>query len=296
MAALHQKNNLGYSLFELFTEFSKIKSADNKVYFPTGSFADFDREQLRGWKDLVADISASSKMIGRAHQHPLTAMVPPQYSPSIKQEAITLLNDLSKCLTAHVDLTNKAKALLKVEALLNTQERHHALHQVAQLLMEQPDFPVSMLETDAFDQSHAQLIGLTAHGLKRDQLRDDLLKEFSKEILKFPADQTLLQWNIAADKWFLPKWLKQNALLKPLKKLALSGSLDKNSVNQVLQQVINHQQEQEFIDKATFAPSILGFLWKNGEPEWNLIARLSESLIQLNKTATLIYKDEKPGV
>ena len=294
--ALHQKNNIGYSLFELFTEFSKIKSADHKVYFPTTAFAEFDREQLRDWKDLVEDIGAAAKMIGRAHQHPLKAMLPPQYSPSIKQDAILLLNNLSTRLAEHIDLTNKAKSLLKVDALLDTKEEHQALHQVAQLLMKQADFPASMLETDAFEQTHAQLIGLAAHGLKRDQLRNDLLKEFSRDILKFPADQTLLQWNIAANKWFLPKWLKQNTLFKPLKKLVLNGSLNKDSVEQILQQIIDYQVEQEFIDKATFAPSILGFLWKNGEPDWSLVATLSESLIALNKAGTLICKEEKPAI
>ena len=287
---LHQKNNFGYSLFELFTEYSKISAAENLIYFPTNAFASFDKEQLRNWQDTVEEIAAAARMIGKAHQHPLSEMEPKQYVPSTKQEAGELLNTLLKLLTEQIQLCNSAKHHLKLEDKLTTREEQLAFYQIVKLLNSLPDLPGSMLETDSFEQIHAQLIGLAAHGLKRDELSRTLLANYSKEILSFSAQQTLIQWNIAEEKWFLPRWMKQNSLLKPLKKLSLRGQVAKDSVKETLQLVIDFQTEQEHIDKATFLPQILGFMWKGGSPDWKVITTSSEHLIQLNKTASLIVK------
>ena len=287
---LHQKNNFGYSLFELFTEYSKLNAAENLIYFPNNAFASFDKAQLRNWQDTVEELAAAAKMIGKAHQHPLSEMEPKQYVPSTKQVAGELLNALTNLLGEQIQLCNNSKQFLKLEETFLTREEQLAFYQIVKLLNELPDLPASMLETDSFEQVHAQVIGLAAHGLKRDELKNSLLANYSKEILSFPAQQTLIQWNIASDKWFLPRWLKQNTLSKPLKKLSLSGQLDKDRIAGTLQQVIDLQTEQEHIDKATFLPALLGFMWKGGDPDWKAIATSSEHLIQMNRAAAVIIK------
>ncbi|RZL16312.1 MAG: DUF4011 domain-containing protein, partial [Pedobacter sp.] len=290
VATLHQKNSFGYSLFELFTEYSKISAVGNLIYFPTNTFASFDKEQLRNWQDTLEEIAAAAKMIGKAHQHPLNEMEPKQYVPSTKQEAGELLNTLTNLLSEQIQLHNNTKQYLKLEDTLATREEQLAFYQIVKLLTNLPDLPASMLETDSFEQVHAQVIGLAGHGLKRDELRQSLLVNYSKEILSFSAQQTLIQWDIVEEKWFLPRWIKQNSLLKPLKKLSLSGKLQKDSVKETLQQVIDFQTEQEHIDKAKFLPILLGFMWKDGNPDWRAIATSSEHLIQINKGASLIVK------
>ncbi|MET4083767.1 very-short-patch-repair endonuclease [Pedobacter sp. UYP30] len=293
--ALHRKYAFGYSLFELFTEFSKISSTDNKVYFATATFASFDREKLRIWQDNIEEISAVATMIGKAHGHPLAELVPQQYTPSVKQDAIELLDYLAKILTEYKLVSDNAKHLLKLEDTSSTREEQIALCEIAKLLIAQPDFPASMLETNSFEQTYAQVIGLSAHGQKRDELRSGLLADFSKDILLFPAEQNLLQWQIAEENWFLPRWIKHNALLKPLKKLSLIGSLNRDSVSQILGQIIDYQKEQEHIKKASFLPSLLGFLWQNGDPDWSKIGNLSQDLIDLNRNASLICKTDTVG-
>jgi very-short-patch-repair endonuclease len=287
---LHQKNNFDFSLFELFTEYSKIIAVENLIYFPSNAFSSFDKEQLRNWQDTVEEIAAAAKMIGQAHQHPLSEMEPQQYVPSTKQQAGELLNTLTNLLSEQIQLCKSTKQYLKLEDRLATREEQLAFNQMVKLLTHLPDLPANMLETDSFEQVHAQVIGLAAHGLKRDELSTSLLANYSKEILSFSAQQTLIQWNIAEEKWFLPRWMKQNSLLKPLKRLSLSGKLDKDSVKKTLQQVIDFQTEQEHIDKATFLPLLLGFMWKGGRPDWKAIATSSEHLVQINKAASLIVK------
>jgi very-short-patch-repair endonuclease len=287
---LHQKNSFGYSLFELFTEYSKINAVDNLIYFPTNAFAEFDKEQLRNWQDTVEEISAAAKMIGKAYQHALSELAPKQYFSSTKQETSELLNTLSNLLKEQIPLSNSVKQYLKLEDTLLSKEEQLSFNKIIELLVDLPDLPASMFETDSFEQVHAQVIGLAAHGLKRDELKKSLLATYSKEILSFSAQQTLTQWNIAAENWFLPRWIKQNSLLKPLKKLSLSGNLNKNLIADTLQQVIDFQTEQEHIDKASFLHPLLGFMWKDGQPDWNAVAISSAKLIQINKAATLIIK------
>lgn len=287
---LHHKNNFGYSLFDLFTEFSKISAVDNKVYFPNHAFAEFDKEQLRIWQDMVEEIAAVARMIGAAHQHPLLELAPQQFLSSTKQEVGALLSNLSTVLTEQIQLNNSIKQLLKLDKTLTSSEEQHAFYNTIALINNLPDFPSSLLETESFNQVHAQLIDLTAHGIKRDKLRQILLAEYTKDILSFPSQQTLIHWNIAEEKWFLPRWLKQNALLKPLKKLSLNGQVDSHKIAETLQLVTDYQMEQEQLDKASYLPALLGFLWKNGDPNWEEMAKLSEDLIQLNNTAATLVQ------
>jgi GMP synthase PP-ATPase subunit len=113
-----------------------------------------------------------------------------------------------------VDQTNIVSDILKVGGLVKSKEQELALTSLARLLNNTEDFPASLMLVDAPEQNLAQVIGITAHGKQRDALRRELLARFQKEILNFPAAQTLSEWNIAAGKWFLPRWLKQRGLLK----------------------------------------------------------------------------------
>jgi hypothetical protein len=112
-----------------------------------------------------------------------------------------------------------------------------------------------------------------------------LLGRYQKEVLDVPAQRILSEWSIAEGKWFLPRWLGQRAIVKNMRALSATGQIDKSAIAQDLQQVIAFQYEQDVIDKAAFLPGLLGFLWKNGDPDWDALIRISEAIININHAA-----------
>jgi hypothetical protein len=286
VAALHEKYPLGYSLFDLFTQYSQLPQGDDYVSFPSESIQTLTPDHVITWRDVANDLQAAGAPIGSPKGHPLKAINVKQYTLQLKQEAGRLIEELLGFLKTLANQTNIVSDILKVGGLVKSKEQELALTSLARLLNNTEDFPASLMLVDAPEQNLAQVIGITAHGKQRDALRRELLARFQKEILNFPAAQTLSEWNIAAGKWFLPRWLKQRGLLKNLSKLTLGGAIINDDVPGTLQQIIAYREEQDIIDKATWLPVMLGFMWQNGQCDWDKIENSCHQIIQMNRAAT----------
>lgn len=285
VSALHEIYPFGYSLFDLFTAYSFIPG-ENHVYFPVEAFVQLTRAHLTTWLDTAEEMQVAALQIGQASGHPLTGINLQEYSVSLQQKALQLIQSLIGNLKKLDNYSAIAGDLLKVTSPQPTLEREHLLTQLVSLLLELPDVPASLVRTEAFEQTLAQLIGVAMHGLHRDILKDSILSQFRKDILVFPASATLNEWQLNAGKWFLPRWLGQRKIIKSLKAISNTGSLDNTMIPGILQNVIDYQEEQQVIDHATYLPILLSYLWNNGEVNWSQLKGSCEQLIAMNRLAT----------
>lgn len=288
VSALHKKYNFGYSLFELFTAYSLLPKFETPVYFSADAFESLTSANVTAWQDAVEEIHTIGLQIGKPSGHPLRAIHIAQYTPQIKQESRRLIEQLLTIVKQIRDHSNTVAGVLKLGGLFQDLEQEQALANMAKLLLGLSDIPATLLRTDAFEQTMAQLIGMAEHGVLRNEYRAELLGSFNKEILTFPADAALTEWRMAAEQWFLPRWLNQRKVLKNMKRLSTSGSVEKDSVPGLLQKVIAYQEAQALIDKTTYLPGLLSFLWLNGEVNWKQLKTDSDALIQINRAATAI--------
>ncbi len=287
VAALHLRYPFGYSLFELFTEYSAISNT-SAVYFTPASLENLTSAHLAAWQDVAEEMQVTGKQIGTPAGHALTAVHLQQYTPQLKQQARLLIENLINELDKLTDSTNTTCRVLKVNEPVKTPQQQQALADAITLVLKLSDVPASLLKTDAFEQTLAQVIGLAAHGIVRNQLRAELLASYQKGILSFPATANLTEWNLAENKWFLPKWLAQRKVKNSLAKLSLVGSIDKDAVPDWLNKIITYQQEQEIIDKANYLPLLLSYLWAGGDVNWKQLKDDCELLIKVNQYIALI--------
>jgi hypothetical protein len=288
VTALHEKYPFGFSLFELFTRYSRLPQSADLVSFSGDSLQALSVQQITVWKDVTQELQAAGQLIGHPHGHPLQATRVAQYTLQLKQDVRLVIEELLTQLNASLDQTKKVSEALKVGQFVRTREQEAALAVLAEVFQQMNDLPASMLRAESLEQTLAQVIGLAEHGRRRDSIRSELLNRFQKESLTFPASRTLSDWNIAAGQWFLPRWLKQRALLKEINRFSLSGGTEKDSVPGTLQQIINYQNEQEVLAKAAWLPGILGHLWRSGDADWDQVIKACEQVVQLNRAAGTI--------
>ncbi|MGV3765032.1 MAG: DUF3320 domain-containing protein [Chitinophagaceae bacterium] len=286
VAELHRKQPFGYSLYDLFTEYSQLPKGPDHVAFPTALLDTLTPAILVDLQELAEELQTLAGVIGAPQTHPLRAITLQQYSGSIKQE-------LKELIESYADLLSKTAQQLPPILRIAGMEgmdipATDALPKLAGLLIALPDTPPSLLLVDTPEQTLAQVTGVAAHGKKRDALRSNLLTEYRQEILQLPGEQLLAEWNLASTKWFLPRWLKQNALMKQWRLLSKGKQISKEEVPALLQTVIEYQEEQAVINQASWLPPVLGFLWKNGEPDWDTVTRACETLIEMNRTAAAL--------
>lgn len=285
---VHKRHSFGYSLFDLFTAYSQLPVTEDQVFFVAASIEYIEPAQLTAWQDLAQEMQTIAKIIGSPQTHPLRALKLTGYSAQLKQEARLKIEQFILLSDRLEKQTSLVRKIFKLDDVRLDKEQEEALAKLASLFLKLNDIPASLLKTDTLEQTMAQVIGIIAHGKQRDVFREGLLKEYNEEILIFPAIQSRRDWNIADEKWFLPRWMKQNSLLKNLKKFSLTGHINKQDVQDVLQRVVNYQQEQEFVSNATWLPALLGFMWQNDGGDWEAIGRACEMIIEINRTAAII--------
>ncbi|RDV11468.1 DUF3320 domain-containing protein [Pontibacter diazotrophicus] len=281
--ALHQKYGFGFSLFEAFTQYSQLAHTPSSVSFTPSALEQLTPSQLAEWQDIVDQIQVIGAVCGHPHQHPLEAVQVNQYAQQLKTDARQLISSYQSLLSQYHKEVAAVCRILKIEPQLTSREQAEALSQLITLLLRLPDVPASLLNVDHVEQTLSQVLGLTAHGKKRDALSQQLLQKFNKTVLSYPAEQALQDWTIADQKWFLPKFLKQSAVTKGLKKISLTGSLPKEETTAFLQQIIDYQAEKEPLEKATHLPQLLGFLWQDGTSDWDNLVAICTTLIDINR-------------
>lgn len=320
--ALHQKHSFGFSLYDAISHYSRLQppvgtAGQNGVYEPqravqpeqkpernnlgssgqemaesvqfnTATIALLTKNKLVEWNDIVEEMAATGKLIGSPYQHPLQGIYLKQYTQATKDDAITLLKEYTALLPQLEAITQKVAAILQITQPILTREQTAMLATLAEAVLRLPDTPPSMLRVDALEQTLAQVKEMTAHGKRRNAIRENLLQQFTSAILSINAEGALARWNAASAKWLLPRWLGQKKEVKALLPLAKTGAIHKEELPAQLQAVIDYQQAQMLIDKATYLPQMAGYLWKGGEPDWDQLAAVSNELILLNRVAAAI--------
>ena len=295
ITALHKKYPFGYSLFDLFSRYSELKKDTARVYFSQTDIDKLDENTLIIWNDIIEELQAIGVIIMHPHNHPLEALHLSQYSQQLKAESrqeivayLNLVNEYNELLPAIADI-------LKLEKIPLTRPDTEKLKNIEESLLSLPDTPSRLFGIEHAEQNLTRFISLAKHGIRRNELRDELLQNFNKNILILDADQLLSDWNLADHKWFLSKFLKQKTIIKKLKTLSANGTIDKKNIPVYLQDVIDYKSEQEIINKEADFQQNLGFLWENGEGDWNRIIAICNSIIDINREAQLL-NDSSEGI
>lgn len=283
--ALHKKYPFGYSLFDLFTANAQLPQGPSPLSFPASVFPALTAVQLRQWQDLAEELQSVGLVIGHPKGHPLQLLQLPQYNLQVKEEARQFLQQYQQQLQALQSLeTMVLKALQLQDHKMDTRQRAGLLP-LAELLLRLDNIPASFLTAEPFEQTLTELMEWAGHGKTRDDLRNGLCSNWQKEIAHFPAAQTLSEWNVAQQKWFLPRYFQQKKLLNNLRALSLTGAVNKGEVPLVLGKIMELQQEQNRIDAANHLPALAGFLWQNGTPDWDAMIAAAVQIKELNQLA-----------
>jgi hypothetical protein len=190
-------------------------------------------------------------LCGHPFNHPLYEIKTTSYSQQAKASAFDLIFTYIGLLIQLDQSRKELRKLLKMESSIYSREQDLAATQLSKELLSLPDTPAEIMCSGNVENTLGNIIELSRHGIKRDSYRQELLNDFNKGILQFDADSGLSMWNSASGKWFLPRWLEQNKVLKSLNLMSKSGKVNKQNVVSCLEKLILYKQEQEILDEKT---------------------------------------------
>ncbi len=290
--ALHKKYPFGLSVFECFSGDAQLEAIPDEVKFSDAALETLSKTDVTRWNDLTEEIQVAGSLLPHPHDHPLQIIKLKEYSQQVKNDAKPLLDNLLTGLKTYQSTCETLCTKQQIDVPIASDKQLNALNSIAHLLITLPDIPPSIFNTENVEQGLNWLIEISQHGTKRDQLKNELLKDYQRQILELNGEELLTNWNLAATKWFLPKYFQQNRIKKDLKKLSINGILDGSNVVSTLESNIAYRKEQQVIDSnSEFLKSLSGFLWKNGECNWTELVSIANSVKQINREIIIVTGD-----
>lgn len=277
---LHRKQRSGLSLYDALFGYSMTAEYDSGFEFARKVIEGLTEMDITAWRDLAEQMQVAVALCGRLASHPLREIQTEDYSLLLKSEVKELLSRQMELLRGMEAATESLTALLGDGAVCTSFAQFEYLCSLAAFLLEEPLLPCGLLQVDSLTETVEEVRAVIAHGRCRDRLRNELLVEFSKDILEVGADRLLAEWNTAGTKWFLPRCLMERRVGKTLRVHALSGELPKERIPSLLKTIISYQTEREWVEnKSRPYAGIAGVLWEN----WDRLEQGCTDVLQLSE-------------
>lgn len=290
---LHNKLPLGLSLYDTLYCYYSLAEVDSEFEFSNTIAQELTTSKLNRWRDVVDQIQVVSGMCDSIVKHPLRELNWANYSQTAKTELKELFENQLALLRKIKSLTSELLKLFGGKLIITSHAAYKDLSDLSNLLTKINSLPASLLKVNNPAEVVSQLREAIRHGIERDKAKEELAGTFIKTIVDIDADKLLVDWNLAQNKWFLPKLLSQKKVARALKIYSLSGQLAEEKIPQILGTIIKYQNEKEYIDgKSRHYADMVGVLWE----DWLKLAESCEGVLALSDKIISLSGDISLGV
>ncbi|HEY3371694.1 MAG TPA: DUF3320 domain-containing protein [Prolixibacteraceae bacterium] len=290
--SLHKQHPSGFSLFDCFTGYAQLNGAPDCISLDERFLDGLNSCKFVEYAEIVDELQNVGLLCGHPFDHPLSEIRTTSYSQLAKANAFELISSYIKILAQLKQSRKELYGLLKIEIPIYSKKQEIAATHLAKELLSLNDTPAEIMCMGNVDNTLGNIIGLSKHGIKRDGYRQELLNDFNKNILQFDAESGLEKWNSASVKWFFPRWLEQNRVLKSLNSMSKPGKVNKQNIVACLERSILFKQEQEILDGSTHLLSkTLDFLWNDGNSDWTKVIQICEAVKRIHQLSISLTND-----
>ncbi len=219
--ALYTKDETGYSIYDLLSSFSKLNDFNKYLVLKD----DFDPSHLREKEEALSSLISSGRSAGGPYMHPLKGITIGIYSPGMRQR-------IEDILSADFEAVGKTLANL-------TGEESNKLRELKDVLSLQEfienSSPLRNMEERVFNLSNitsapGELYSIAEKITLLSEKKENILKEFSEDVLKLDADELKKEYEEGEDKFIFTRILSKNPALKELSDLSKSRIIKKEEV------------------------------------------------------------------
>ncbi|MDR1422870.1 MAG: DUF3320 domain-containing protein [Coriobacteriales bacterium] len=289
MQAIHKKQACGLSLYEIISVYENYSKAPESIAITEGVIESYTQQKHTKWIDILDKVATTSRACGGARKNPLFALRNPAYSSQLRDAIETSGTAYRNTLTELKDTVTQL-AILFALPFSEQKEQCLAIARLCTLLFEGEYIPQKLYEcTDLFQMENV-VMSICQHGKQRDALAGHLLHDFTEAVLSFDEEGARIAWNAASGKWFLPKALGQNRVIKSLKPLCKNlAVLQKQNISNILDTITAYKQSAKIVgDNNQALSDRLGFVWNNGYPDFDQISAIYTQAISLRQTLVTV--------
>ncbi len=284
MHAIHKQQPYGFSLYEAISRAEQYKDSPDCIDFTVEQIHNLTPAKFTEWSDICKELSAAAKGCGGVNNHPLKEIGNSEYSQLLKNE---IVNEIAAMLQTTAELKSSIGELSEIlgTGKISSYRQIGAANESCIILSQAEYLPVSMLERSDLTMLADTITRVCEAGIRRDELENELLKEFAPSILEFDAAGASVSWNQSLEKWFIPKMQMQGKLVKAIKGFAFNPkTYNKENTPKLLALITEYQSYNNVIkENSQLFMSLYGVFWNNGKCDWEKVRTIYNQVVSLRR-------------
>ena len=265
MNSLHKVHDSGYSLCDCINGYTAI--TEQEISHNWRDIRALNKENVNLFKEEIEELETILNIIGYPIQHPLFGLYTRQYSVETKDALNKVLPRFAQAIQQEEACKSKVNELIGWQIEMNENSMSTFIN-ILSALTNIPRFSSQILNfvSDAGNVEKAQQ--LIADGRLRNQMKEQLLNQCSKEFLNENAFALTKEWEAIQQKWFLPKFFASRKFVKKLRIYA--PNLNEYDVTPLLKLFNDWQQKKQKLEEHSLSAVFTDIATINNE-DWNAI-------------------------
>lgn len=290
--ALHTQQPSGMSLYDCIMGYLSKKGDSIKI--DNQLLQAINKTRLEEITEKVKSLEAVFKIIGHPTEHALFGIEPFDITQQTLENIEKIILDLNNLISSLNTIMALFERTMSMQ-ISDTLESFDAMIAMANAI-KSTTWISKPLIGNANDQSFIEEIKtLVACGKERDLLRDKILQVAAEQIFTIDGFQMQAKWSEASNKWFLPRYFSQKAILKQLK--IYSPTITSDKVSDLLSSLLNYQNAARKIDaNSSMLTDCFGRLANKGREQWDKIAIAIDNVVVICSSLLHIANSEQKPI
>ncbi|MEX1188159.1 MAG: DUF3320 domain-containing protein [Bacteroidia bacterium] len=250
---LHQKQQIGWSLSDSITALEHYSDKNFLNNFISETVLQQVNARLwQQWTDWLPQFQSILKLLIHPSENPLTALNLPQYSPSVNDE---ISAQTQKQLNHLPDVQSKSQSLAKAIHFpfsIQSKKEWEQFVQVVNAFQKLPDIHLELISYLSDKENYSVYQEWTKAFKEYQTVLSNILKSYSRNILKTDVLTIEIEWKKAQQSWFLPKWLQSKKIKKQLLLFRNSPFIDNSELEQLFSNYNQLQEVQQLLQQSRF--------------------------------------------
>lgn len=285
MEQLHGMQPVGMSMYDAIVKFDANAKYKGTINFDADFAAQCTPDEYAAFKDAVQKTVTAGRECGGYQHSPLRLYCRTDYSMEIREDFEKAAHRLHKLAAAQEQSYHALCAMLSVN-YGDTYAEYAAVTELLDAALAEPYLPAAVSPIFAV-QRRTEIEQLLADGVRYAQLHQNVSETFESSVFSVDASAARLDWKRNEQRWFLPKLLGKNKLVKEL------GLHARNAAAVTADNYLSHCDTLEeyaklkaVLTNADAALSgIFGSYWKDGESDFAALSAMFGRSVQLYESA-----------
>lgn len=284
---LHREKSIGHSIYHGISQYTSLMHHENQISFEKEKVKDISKEIFENYKSLVHKLAVAAGNCSEPSTSPYLGIEKEEYSVTLKEETVRLSKELKSEIENLNNLKEDIEKNLSFSFYSGSWQDFNTVLELCEKLIEKPVIDYTALSDNNLQGLKEEIDSLIILGEKRDSLRQKLLMNFDEAVLTLDIKKLLGDIRTANSKWFLPKLLGQNKVLKALMGYIKSGvKIDKNSLQSEIELMDEINTLQGKLNSAgTEVKTYFKHQWNNSFASWQELKKSMDFIIEVNKAA-----------